>query len=64
MQKLQLSISEPCHENWHNMTPTEQGRFCNACAKEVGKQWNYLGDYLNIFNNKNQLISKASFIVQ
>lgn len=35
MQKLQLSIPEPCHENWHNMTPTEQGRFCNACAKEV-----------------------------
>jgi len=35
MQKLQLSIPEPCHENWHKMTPTQQGRFCNACAKEV-----------------------------
>ncbi|MBL7703600.1 MAG: carboxypeptidase-like regulatory domain-containing protein [Ferruginibacter sp.] len=35
MQKLQLSIPEPCHENWNGMTPTEQGRFCNACAKEV-----------------------------
>lgn len=35
MQKLQLSISEPCHENWQQMTPTDQGRFCNACAKEV-----------------------------
>lgn len=35
MQKLQLSIPEPCHENWQHMTPTEQGRFCNACAKEV-----------------------------
>jgi len=35
MQKLQLSIPEPCHENWHQMTPTEQGRFCNACSKEV-----------------------------
>ena len=35
MQKLQLSIPEPCHENWQQMTPTQQGRFCNACAKEV-----------------------------
>lgn len=35
MQNLQLTIPEPCHENWQQMTPTEQGRFCNACAKEV-----------------------------
>lgn len=35
MQSIQLSIPEPCHENWQNMSPTEQGRFCNACAKEV-----------------------------
>ncbi len=35
MQKFQLSIPEPCHENWLHMQPTEQGRFCNACAKEV-----------------------------
>ncbi len=35
MRKLLLSIPEPCHENWQQMTPTQQGRFCNACAKEV-----------------------------
>lgn len=35
MRKIQLSIPEPCHEDWDNMTPTQQGRFCNACAKEV-----------------------------
>ena len=35
MQKIQLSIPEPCHQNWDTMTPTQQGRFCNACAKQV-----------------------------
>ena len=35
MKKIQLSIPEPCHENWDTMSPTQQGRFCNACTKEV-----------------------------
>jgi hypothetical protein len=34
-QKLQLHIADPCHENWDNMTPSEQGRFCDACRKQV-----------------------------
>jgi hypothetical protein len=32
---IQLHIPEPCHENWHNMTPQEQGRFCGSCQKTV-----------------------------
>jgi CarboxypepD_reg-like domain/Secretion system C-terminal sorting domain len=35
MQKIQLSIPGPCHQNWNEMTPTQQGRFCNSCAKQV-----------------------------
>ena len=35
MQPFHFSIPEPCHESWQDMTPTDQGRFCNACAKEV-----------------------------
>ena len=35
MKRIQLSIPEPCHENWDTMSPTQQGRYCNACAKEV-----------------------------
>jgi hypothetical protein len=32
---VQIHISQPCHENWHNMTPNEQGRFCGSCQKTV-----------------------------
>lgn len=35
MKKIQLSIPEPCHENWQGMTPNEQGRFCGSCQKTV-----------------------------
>lgn len=34
-KSLQLNIAEPCHENWQNMTPQEQGRFCGSCQKTV-----------------------------
>jgi len=32
---MKLSIPKPCHENWNEMTPTEKGRFCGSCQKEV-----------------------------
>lgn len=32
---IQISIPQPCHEDWNNMTPMEQGRFCNDCQKCV-----------------------------
>lgn len=32
---LHLNIPEPCHENWQQMTPNEQGRHCMACQKTV-----------------------------
>ncbi|RSK42183.1 hypothetical protein [Hymenobacter perfusus] len=30
-----LAIPQPCHEDWRQMTSTQQGRFCQACRKEV-----------------------------
>jgi hypothetical protein len=31
----QLHIDSPCHEDWSRMTPTERGRHCAKCSKEV-----------------------------
>lgn len=32
---LKISIPKPCHEDWGTMTPSQQGRHCNTCAKTV-----------------------------
>jgi CarboxypepD_reg-like domain/Secretion system C-terminal sorting domain len=34
-KNIQLTIADPCHENWDNMTQAEKGRFCASCQKQV-----------------------------
>jgi len=35
MSNLKIIISKPCSENWKNMKPLEEGRFCSSCEKQV-----------------------------
>ena len=32
---LKLEIPSPCSQNWNEMTPEKQGRFCSSCQKTV-----------------------------
>lgn len=32
---FKISIPEPCHEDWNEMSPRDKGRFCTVCDKVV-----------------------------
>jgi len=52
MKSFKLTIAEPCHENWNQMLPEEQGKFCLSCQKTV-VDFSAMSDreVLNYFNN-------------
>jgi hypothetical protein len=34
-KEFYIQIPEPCQADWDQMTPVQQGRFCQSCCKEV-----------------------------
>jgi hypothetical protein len=60
-QKIQISIPEPCHEGWQNMTPVEKGRFCASCQKTV-LDFTYLSDneIINLVNKNDNLCARIN----
>ena len=48
---MNVSINKPCHENWDEMTPNQQGAFCGKCIKTVidfsSKSINEIKEFFN-----------------
>ena len=34
-KRIVISVPTPCHEKWQDMTPSEKGRHCHVCQKNV-----------------------------
>lgn len=35
MPPMYLTINKPCQKDWNSLSPTEQGKFCTSCQREV-----------------------------
>lgn len=51
---MQISIKEPCHENWNEMTPNQQGAFCSKCVQTVVDFSNKSIDEIKYFFNNSE----------
>lgn len=52
--KYKITIPEPCNENWDEMTPKNNGRFCFSCTKTVVDFTTMLPDEVQHFFVANQ----------
>jgi len=58
---MKISIPQPCHENWHEMTPNERGRFCASCQKTVVDFTDWTDKMLIDFLLKNKTVTCGRF---
>lgn len=50
---IQLSVPQPCTQNWEKMSVTDKGRFCGSCNKSVIDFTNYSDQQLAAFFERN-----------
>lgn len=57
-RKFKLTIPKPCHENWDEMTPQDNGRFCMNCSKTIIDFSSLLPEEIQHFfiQNQNEII--------
>ncbi|TDD99096.1 carboxypeptidase-like regulatory domain-containing protein [Flavobacterium sandaracinum] len=61
MTKYTIQIPNPCTENWNTMTPTERGKFCSNCKKEVINYQYYSNNQLfKSLNNDEKICGRFS----
>ena len=61
---LNFHIANPCQENWNEMTPNIEGRFCDRCTKTVIDFTNMQQDTIQDYIKKNQTKSICARIKQ
>lgn len=46
---FKLTMPNPCHEKWSDFTPTNKGRFCQACKTEVIDFTNFSEEEIKLY---------------
>lgn len=64
MATYKITIPEPCHEKWADMSATERGAFCHNCKKDVIDFTGITTVELNDYLNKNKTLSCGRFTRQ
>lgn len=61
INKINITVPEPCGEKWNAMTRSEQGRFCALCQKIVIYFTSFTDrEFLNYYNLNSKICGRFS----